>query len=793
MYRFSIFATMVLVLNAPAAFSQAVGIGTSNPHSSAQLEISATQKGILIPRVALTGLSDKTTITTPAASLLVYNSNNTLPGGAGFYYWTGTVWAKLITPSDLVNYSGNWGTSGNGGTNAANFIGTTDNQPLRFRANNSLIGLLDHSHINFGFGNGVLGNITTGSSNIALGSGAGSSLTTGAFNIAIGENVMMHETDSNNTVMGVSAMINNSGHRNTLFGVRTFTGVSTSSGNNNTALGYEAMRNAKGGSNNVAVGLHALYKADGRSNLVAIGDSAMYSLTTGNKNMAVGSKALKTNILGTYNLALGNEALYSATGSRNIAIGNDAMRSVQIGFSSTALGNSALFAQSNPVGQIAIGDSAMYSVTAGSYNTVIGTRALGKIASPGPSRNTIIGAYASADITTASNNNTIIGSYAMRNTAGNDNVVIGDSAQTGVATASIQNNVLIGKSVAAGNKQMSHTVAIGYKAMANITDGGDRNIAIGSFAMGSAPFGERNIGIGDSALFRNPLMDNVAIGAGALLNMTGDRNIALGYHALYKAEAGTANIAIGRNAAAKGVDPGSVVAIGDSALYSVDALDFDGARSTAIGHKALKNTSTGFLNTAIGYSSGQGNITGNRLTLIGHGADVTTDGLNNATAIGANATVSANNTMAFGNSNVERWVFGLGTTSAGAPSKALEVAATGRPGNGAYLTAGGVWTNTSDVTLKENFSEVNSEDILQKIMQLPISRWRYKGTDEFHIGPMAQDFYALFQVGIDEKHISTIDPNGIALLAIQQLKQENTELQKLLTGLQERIALLEKK
>ena len=793
MNRISVFVILAAGMVVQTARSQAVGIGTSNPHSSALLEISSTQKGILIPRIALTGLTDKTTITTPAASLLVYNTNNALPGGTGFYYWTGTVWSKLITPADLANYNGNWGTYGNSGTNAASFIGTTDNQRLRFRANNSLVGMLDHARINFGFGNGVLTNITTGSSNIALGSGAGNALTTGAFNVAIGENVMMHATDSNNTVVGVSAMISNSGHRNTLLGVRAFTGISILSGNNNTSVGYEAMRNAKGGNNNVAVGMQALFSADGRSNLVAIGDSAMYTLTTGSKNMAVGSRALKSNILGSYNLALGNEALYSATGSRNIAIGNDAMRSVQIGSSTIALGNSSLFTQSNPVGQIAIGDSALYAVVAGSYNTVIGTRALGKIASPGPSRNTIIGAFASADIITASNNNTILGTFAMRNTAGNDNVVIGDSAHTGLATASIQNNVLIGKSVAAGNKQMSNTVAIGYKAMGNITDGGDRNIAIGPYAMGSAPFGERNIGIGDSALFRNPLMDNVAIGAGALLNMTGDRNIALGYHALYKAEAGTANIAIGRNAAAKGSDPGSIVALGDSALYSVDAIDFDGARSTGIGHKALKNTTTGILNTAVGYNAGQTNISGNRLTLLGHGADVTTDGLNNATAIGANAAVSTNNTMAFGNANVERWVFGISTTSAGAPSKALEVAATGKPGNGAYLTSGGVWTNTSDVNLKEEFSLVDSEDILRKIMLLPISRWRYKGTGEFHIGPMAQDFYALFQVGIDEKHISTIDPNGIALLAIQQLKQENTELLKLLADLQQRISLLEKK
>jgi hypothetical protein len=77
-------------------------------------------------------------------------------------------------------------------------------------------------------------------------------------------------------------------------------------------------------------------------------------------------------------------------------------------------------------------------------------------------------------------------------------------------------------------------------------------------------------------------------------------------------------------------------------------------------------------------------------------------------------------------------------------------------------------------------------ELLQKIKQLDIRKWKYKGTEEYHVGPTAQDFYKLFNLGLDDKGISTIDPSGIALAAIQLLINENEELKK-------RIEKLEKK
>ncbi|MEN2992655.1 MAG: hypothetical protein ABDH91_03785 [Bacteroidia bacterium] len=67
-----------------------VGIGTNSPNASARLEVSATNAGVLIPRVNLTSVTDATTIPNPATSLLVYNTNAALPAGAGYYYNAGT-------------------------------------------------------------------------------------------------------------------------------------------------------------------------------------------------------------------------------------------------------------------------------------------------------------------------------------------------------------------------------------------------------------------------------------------------------------------------------------------------------------------------------------------------------------------------------------------------------------------------------------------------------------------------------------------------------------------------------
>jgi hypothetical protein len=79
----------------------------------------------------------------------------------------------------------------------------------------------------------------------------------------------------------------------------------------------------------------------------------------------------------------------------------------------------------------------------------------------------------------------------------------------------------------------------------------------------------------------------------------------------------------------------------------------------------------------------------------------------------------------------------------------------------------------SDRNLKENFAPVSPREVLEKVSAMPISRWNFKGDAATpHVGPMAQDFHAAFGLGTDDKHIATVDADGVALAAIQGLNQK---------------------
>ncbi len=113
----------------------------------------------------------------------------------------------------------------------------------------------------------------------------------------------------------------------------------------------------------------------------------------------------------------------------------------------------------------------------------------------------------------------------------------------------------------------------------------------------------------------------------------------------------------------------------------------------------------------------------------------------------------------------------------GVDDRRTEVWSNGAGTAGVRLPAGsGAWQNLSDRNAKQNIRLVNSREILRGVLRLPISTWSYKTRPQTrHIGAMAQDFYRAFKVGEDDKHISNIDPDGLALAAIQGLNQEIKE------------------
>jgi hypothetical protein len=97
---------------------------------------------------------------------------------------------------------------------------------------------------------------------------------------------------------------------------------------------------------------------------------------------------------------------------------------------------------------------------------------------------------------------------------------------------------------------------------------------------------------------------------------------------------------------------------------------------------------------------------------------------------------------------------------------------------GVHLAAGsGTWSSLSDRNAKTDVVPLDDASILSKVASLPVSAWRYKSENGVrHIGPMAQDFYAAFGVGEDDRHITSIDEDGVALAAIKALRRENSTL-----------------
>jgi len=71
--------------------AQKIGTNPTSKDASALLELEASNKGFLMPRVALTGLTDVSTVNTPAHAIMVYNTATTNAGSndviPGFYYY----------------------------------------------------------------------------------------------------------------------------------------------------------------------------------------------------------------------------------------------------------------------------------------------------------------------------------------------------------------------------------------------------------------------------------------------------------------------------------------------------------------------------------------------------------------------------------------------------------------------------------------------------------------------------------------------------------------------------------
>lgn len=412
-----------------------VGIGTNTPASGAGLDISFNNRGLLIPRVNLSSITDNTTIVQPAVSLLVYNTNAAITngGGTGFYYNAGTQGAPQWTRIQNATGTGQpWLTTGNAGTDpAVNFIGPTNNVALVFKTNNIQSGRLDptfNSYFfgenagvnnialnNVGIGHNAMRNNTLRGGLVAIGDSVlytngvgGGSATAGAFNTGVGSRALRsNTTGANNTAVGTRALLQNT------------------TGSHNTAAGFDALRNNVGASFNSAFGSNALAANTSGANNTAIGYLALRSNTSASDNTAIGANAMGNNVSGARNTAVGFGSLFNSTGNDNTAIGFNAGQNVNAGTGNVAIGSEAL--EGTAVG-------------GGGNHVAIGYRAL-RVKGGGGS-------------------NTAIGYEALRQTTGDANTAIGYNA--GLSLAAANNNTIVGAAISFSSTTTTNSTAIGY-------------------------------------------------------------------------------------------------------------------------------------------------------------------------------------------------------------------------------------------------------------------------------------------------------------------------------------------
>jgi hypothetical protein len=298
-------------------------------------------------------------------------------------------------------------------------------------------------------------------------------------------------------------------------------GLGITSGTKNTALGYEALKNATTGSLNIAVGYRALLGDSGGSSgtaNIAIGPEALVVNTTGSSNIALGGHSsggsLGSNTTGSLNIAIGTGgargALYAnTTGSQNIAIGGGsgsvgALGNNSTGSQNTVVGDSAATISQTGNRNSIFGATAFSNATSSSDNVAVGYQALqGNANDASGSQNSAFG-YRALNAITRGSNNLALG-YAAGNliTSGSDNIVLGaasTSANSNITTGS--QNVIIGANISAPS-----ATASGQLNIQNILFG------TGNTAIGSA-LSTGNIGIGSTTPWARLSADTSLLAAG---------------------------------------------------------------------------------------------------------------------------------------------------------------------------------------------------------------------------------------------------------------------------------------
>jgi hypothetical protein len=419
-------------------------------------------------------------------------------------------------------------------------------------------------------------------------------------------------------------------------------------------------------------------------------------------------------------------------------------------------------------------DSSVATIGGGLFNN-IGTNS---------SRSTV-GGGANNTVANNSTNITIAGGVDNDVGANAGDSTIGGGGNNSIASGSLHTTIPGGRNNAVGAGSSYSTIGGGFNnqtgtnCLGSTIGGGNDNAINNASIWSTIAGGSLNV------IMANTLFSTIAGGAGNLIEVNGSANVIGGGQGnRIRANVNNGTVAGGgQNEIESGNGSYGFIGGGENNRINSTHTTIGGGAFNIISISSSSSTiggGSGNLISASSPSSTIGGGNGNLIAANSPGATIPGGAENAATnyAFAAGRQAKANHTGSF--------VWGDSTAanlnSAAANSVTLRAAGGYRLFSNSGTTigvslaaSGNAWAAISDRNRKKDILPLDERQVLDKLAGIPISAWHYdfEAADSTpHIGPMAQDFKAAFYPGRDDKTISTMEFDGVALAAIQGLNQK---------------------